>query len=71
MADIKQAARWLNEGKQVCSFQCGMYDGDTAYKRDGCGEIMYRIPRRKTDVEMIFTPTILLADDWAIAEYRR
>ena len=70
MADIKQAAKWISEGRIVRRANCPdcEYSIEPNSKWDA---IMYRSPRiaGATFVRMATTHTAdLLADDWEIAE---
>lgn len=62
MADIKQAAKWLAEGKRVVS-----YKESTVPVFEEDGELFYENRNGKVrPFEMTFY--CLLADDWEIAE---
>jgi len=60
MADIKQAAKWMDEGKKVTRKGCR---GNWVFRRGTEGEIC--LSRNSNPI--IFTED-LLADDWEIAE---
>ena len=70
MADIKQAAKWMQEGKKVKRqnphsgepLPSGYRDGD-AFKLDKEGFIICTCHKRRVP----FFTTALLADDWEIA----
>lgn len=62
MADIKQAAKWMQEGKHVESFSARRSSG--IHARDLDGELF----AVKTGIRIKLTIDDLLADDWEIAE---
>ena len=62
MADIKQAAKWMQEGKSVSSFDSGR--GSGIYM--SCeNEVFYQI---RNGVRVDLTINDLLADDWELVE---
>ena len=66
MADIKQAAKWLKEGKRVRrpDFGQGYSQGI-----DSCGYLRPYNPQGKiVNNKRSLDPDDLLADDWEIAE---
>jgi hypothetical protein len=61
MSDIKQAAKWMQEGKRVESFSARRSSGIYAREQDGEFFTM------RTGIRVRLTMDDLLADDWEIA----
>lgn len=69
MADIKQAAKWMQEGKKVKRHlwirdqRIGHYgDGDS------CVDLFYSDGRKQVHEPFVLMSLDLLADDWEIAQ---
>ena len=60
MADIKQAAKWMNEGRPVRRPQS---EDDGIYEASSIGHFV----ERNTEDKAWLTTEDLLADDWEIA----
>ena len=66
MADIKQAAKWMKDGKKVTRLDCGWVDGYLLLKWNG---LLKFSDGKGTDFgDDVISADDLLADDWEIAE---
>ena len=66
MADIKQAAQWLLDGKKVTRTDAGFEDGYLFTRMSG---LLKWADKRGTDFgDEILSAEDLLADDWEIAD---
>ena len=66
MADIKKAAKWLQEGKQVRRPTCDQKS--FFYTNEGCDFIHYSSTLLGINISDALETSDLLADDWEIAE---
>ena len=61
MADIKQAAKWMQEGKRVVG-------GNTMWPLCVCDEDIYFLPQMGEAYPYKMDVNDLLAEDWEVAE---
>lgn len=66
MADIKQAAKWLLEGKKVTRTDAGFEDGYLTLKWNGL--LKWTDPQGTDFGDDIISANDLLANDWEVAE---